>query len=390
LAFGDTAYGESGNDVFVLDALTVRRIDGGTGTDVIRLPDDTNNPVFDLRASTGWKGHTFERIEVLSMEDGLDQTLKLDRQGLQAVIDGENNLLNDELGLVVDGNIGDVIELTGDFEFVEDRTLSLPDLTQSQSLSTTSTTKAGLYTGLSEGNISLYFDQDVEVLVTHDNGGSSRYGNSSNNTITGTNQGGETLSGREGNDVLDGGAGSDRLLGGDGDDTLTFDGADAALDGGKGVDTLNLSGNIDLSGLDQISNIEQLDMSGNNTVDVLTVGFADLFDLVGDNSLSGLSTDSEEQGKVVVINGDAEDTLILSGEDVRNQTPTKTDIDLYGDGKTYALFQDTSLGIDVYVLSSLLGSESDSSSAESSSSTTGLSTLDSYLHGHSFDVFGGI
>jgi hypothetical protein len=389
IGFGDTAYGEKGDDVFVLDALTLRRIDGGEGIDQVILPDDPSNLTFDLRASAGWLGHSMDRIEVLNMDDSLNQTLRLDEQGLRGIIDEASQLLDGLLGLVVEGNAGDVIELTGSFEFAEDRYLLMSEVTASDSLTTTSY-QPELFTGLTDGEVSLYFDQDLAVIVSHENGGVSRYGNAGDNTLTGTGNSGETISGRAGDDILDGGAGSDIQLGGAGNDRLIFDAADVTVDGGNGVDTLSLSGSVDFTGLDNLSNIEQLDMSGNGTADELTVTFEDLFDLIGDNSLEAYVQSNEH--KVIVINGDSEDSLILEGQDVRLQTPTQTGIDLYGDGTTYALFQDTTLGLDVYVLSSLLASNDQSSavSEEPAPVVIGVTSLDQHVHQPSLDAFGGL
>ena len=96
--------------------------------------------------------------------------------------------------------------------------------------------------------------------------------------------------------------------------------------------------------------------------------------------------------QVIVINGDSEDSLILEGQDVRLQTPTQTGIDLYGDGTTYALFQDTTLGLDVYVLSSLLASNDQSSavSEEPAPVVIGVTSLDQHVHQPSLDAFGGL
>jgi len=92
---------------------------------------------------------------------------------------------------------------------------------------------------------------------------------------------------------------------------------------------------------------------------------------------------------VIVINGDTEDALIIEGSDVRTQTPIQTGIDLYGDGDSYALFQDATLGLDVYVLSTLLEAEPEPGSEKPTAPVTGLSSLDSYLHEPTLDAFGG-
>ena len=124
---GDSAVGEAGDDTFVLNSVAINRIDGGTGIDQIVLPGTIN---FDftkegidktLGTADDWLGHRFERIELLSMEDATNQTMALDASALRSINDGANGLLNDEAGLVVKGNIGDVINLSGDVDDTEDR-----------------------------------------------------------------------------------------------------------------------------------------------------------------------------------------------------------------------------------------------------------------------------
>ena len=68
----------------------------------------------------------------------------------------------------------------------------------------------------------------------------------------------------------------------------------------------------------------------------------------------------------------------------------QTDIDLYGDGTTYALFQDAGLGVDVYVLSDLLSAADPSGDQTASGPVMGTSTLDQYLYEPALDHFGGI
>ena len=395
LDIGDTAYGEEGDDSFVLDALLVQRIDGGAGVDQVFLPDVTT---FDftkdgsdnvLGTPDDWLGQRFERIELLSMEDATNQTMALDASALRSINDGANGLLNDEAGLVVKGNIGDVINLSGDFDYTEDRFAQMRTAVESSSGSAVTMTYAPeLFTGVSDGAVSLFFDQDVLVNVTHTNAGVSRYGHSGDDVLAGSSLGGETLAGRGGDDQLDALAGADRQLGGDGNDSIVFDSADLEMDGGNGVDTLLLSGSVDFSQLDQLANFEQVDMSGNNSADSLSLTFADVFELVGDNSLDAYVPANDH--KVLVINGDSEDALILNGVDIRNQTAVQTGIDLYGDGTTYALFQDTDLGVDVYVLSDLLSGASPSGSEKVSEPVMAAPTFDQYLYEPSADHFGGL
>ncbi|MDB4036330.1 hypothetical protein N9506_11050, partial [Pseudomonadales bacterium] len=392
---GDSAFGEAGDDTFVLNSVAINRIDGGTGIDQIVLPGTVN---FDftkegidktLGTADDWLGHRFERIELLSMEDVTNQTMALDASALRSINDGTNGLLNDEAGLVVKGNIGDVINLSGDFDYTEDRFAQMRTAVEPSSGSAVTMTYAPeLFTGVSDGAMSLFFDQDVLVNVTHTNAGVSRYGHSGDDGLAGSSLGGETLAGRGGDDQLDALAGADRQLGGDGNDSIVFDSADLEMDGGNGVDTLLLSGSVDFSQLDQLANFEQVDMSGNNSADSLSLTFADVFELVGDNSLDAYVPANDH--KVLVINGDSEDALILNGVDIRNQTAVQTDIDLYGDGTTYALFQDTDLGVDVYVLSDLLSGASPSGSEKVSEPVMAAPTFDQYLYEPSADHFGGL
>ena len=145
---------------------------------------------------------------------------------------------------------------------------------------------------------------------------------------------------------------------------------------------------VDFSNLDQLTNANQLDMADKIAADSLTLTFADIFELVGDNSLDAYVPANDH--KVLVINGDSGDTLFLDGVDIRNQTAVQTDIDLYGDGTTYALFQDAGSGVDVYFLSDLLSVADPSSSQKVSGPVMGTSTLDQYLYEPTLDHFGGI
>ena len=62
---GDSAFGEAGDDTFVLNSVAINRIDGGTGIDQIVLPGTVN---FDftkegidntLGTADDWLGHRF-------------------------------------------------------------------------------------------------------------------------------------------------------------------------------------------------------------------------------------------------------------------------------------------------------------------------------------------
>jgi hypothetical protein len=131
---------------------------------------------------------------------------------------------------------------------------------------------------------------------------------------------------------------------------------------------------VDLRGVENLKNIEILDMSQNGTADTLELNLADVLDIVGDNSLSGYEVESDN--KVLVIKGDAEDTVLIDGLDLDLISPDDTDVDLFGDGELYYLYQDA--GVSVYVHSDLVGSAA-------LSQVTGL---DSYIHNSPVDAFG--
>jgi len=106
---------------------------------------------------------------------------------------------------------------------------------------------------------------------------------------------------QEGDDEIDGGAGSDEIYGGSGDDTITYDSDDSIIDGGAGDDTLVLDTNtgIDFSALDNpdIQNIENIDLSGDNSLTKLTL--QDVIDM------------TDGTNKTLIIKGDSLDSVEL-------------------------------------------------------------------------------
>jgi len=147
------------------------------------------------------------------------------------------------------------------------------------------------------------------------------------------------------------------------------------------VDTAIISGNVDLSGVENLNNFEILDMSDNGTDDTLELNLADLVDIVGDNSLGAYENGSDN--KVLVINGDSTDSVILNGLDLSATAPTESEVDLFGDGELYYLFQEN--GVSLYVHSDL----SDTAEENQEKPASGLD-LHHYLHDGQVDAFGMI
>jgi Ca2+-binding RTX toxin-like protein len=118
-------------------------------------------------------------------------------------------------------------------------------------------------------------------------------------------QGSVTLDGAAGNDTLQGGSGSDAIEGGKGDDILDGGAGFNGLNGGAGTDTVVSSGDVNFTlnnltlsglGLDFLSNIEQVSLTGgnsNNTLDAsdFTLGSVTLEGAGGNDTLNGGSED---------------------------------------------------------------------------------------------------
>ena len=79
---------------------------------------------------------------------------------------------------------------------------------------------------------------------------------------------------------------------------------------------------------------------------------------------------------MLVIKGDAEDTVLIDGLGLDLISPDATDVDLFGNGELYYLYQDA--GVSVYVHSDLVGS----------AALPQITGLDSYLHNSPVDAFG--
>jgi hypothetical protein len=134
----------------------------------------------------------------------------------------------------------------------------------------------------------------------------------------------EILVGGQGNDTIGGGGGADSIQGGAGNDTIHLtDTAVFRVDGGGGFDTLelDLSGSIDFANLrGKISSIEEIDVT-NGSNNAMTLHLGDL--------LANAPQDSNFGGKasldnVLVINGNAGDTLSLSPSDNWGAADTTT------------------------------------------------------------------
>ncbi|MGP9519906.1 MULTISPECIES: VCBS domain-containing protein, partial [unclassified Psychrobacter] len=154
-----------------------------------------------------------------------------------------------------------------------------------------------------------------------------------NDTITTTNSsttvnsgaGDDRVTGGAGDDLLDGGTGVNTLVGGAGNDELVFSADNTLMDGGDGIDTLlinmasttidfgDISGDFDSS---VISNIEVIDLTGNDTQSLINIGTNDVITM----------TDSNNE---LFINGDNDDEVSVTADFVEQQVSDQADYTQY-------------------------------------------------------------
>jgi hypothetical protein len=341
----DTAFGGAGDDKFIVTP-GFKRIDGGDGFDVVEYMQSV-----DYRTV---EGHVLERIEVISIDDGLQQIVEFDAASIARIIDVEPSLTVVNSALVIVGDDFDRVKLYGDFlengERVVD-VLGLPQLLQ-------------VFT---EGDISLMVSISVETEIFRTDGSIGHFGSNSDDQLNGTGLN-DVLVGRSGSDTIDGQGGADVIEGGPGNDFLVHNPGDLVVDGGEGVDTLLIDSSllggapIDLTGVSNLTNMERLDMT-NGTADTLSLDIEDLLTMVGDNSLDAFLPDGN---KKMLVDGDASDTVILNGQDLSNVvggalsggvTSDFIPVDVLGNGELYVRFVDSTTFIDLYVHTSLVNND---------------------------------
>ena len=332
----DVLKGGAGNDILIFDYEDTLEINGGSGTDTLRISGE--NQFLDLTALNSVEHYNLitgiERIE-LSQGSG-SNTLRLNTADLLHLSDSSNSLL-------VDGNPGDKLLLEPN-EWSQENTVEI------------------------EGHVYKVFRNGVATLhvregITIETGVSVGIviGTDGNDTLTG-GVGNDTLDGGAGNDVLAGGAGADTLIGGAGDDTYLYnvgDGVDTIVDTalpgegntllfGEGITadslSLGLGSLLIRTGAEgdaiHIENFNPADVYGDhgietfqfadgttlNYTELLAKGF-DLTGTAGDDSLSGTNvvdrisglagndTLAGGQGDDLLMGGAGDDTYLYNPGD---------------------------------------------------------------------------
>jgi hypothetical protein len=227
-------------------------------------------------------GTRIDSVEVLSMVDGEGHILELDADAIVAMVDGVNELTGHADNIVVLGDEGDVLRAYGDFEAIGSYWLDPNDGQGGR-----------IFQAYDENGVRFYVD-DTVLLEVHRTDGT------------------EHIYGSRFADFIEGGPGADQLRAGAGDDQLVYDAADSVTDGWLGIDTL-LVDDVDLTGVTSIANIERLDMT-NGSPNTLQLDIADILTFVGDNGLDSLIPNGLFK---LIIDGDATDTVILNGQNLK-------------------------------------------------------------------------
>ena len=123
-------------------------------------------------------------------------------------------------------------------------------------------------------------------------GNDSILGGAGNDSIFGDgsgNGGDDSIDGGAGNDFIDGGGGSDFVDGGEGDDTIVFEDGGDTLDGGEsdevGGDVLLVDGTVDFGAVTTtLDNFEVVSTEDGSTDDEITLGLADILDIITDDT----------------------------------------------------------------------------------------------------------
>jgi Ca2+-binding RTX toxin-like protein len=208
----DSAFGGDGNDTILVTDTggngfqpEADLLDGGTGTDMLRISSATSSAVY-------LTGATITGIETLRVEAGYPWLTPAQFAAFTRVELGSAAGTLTTIGIKGNGTVN----------------LNLPDMPL--------LTSAGLTVLLAtDGTPGTAFTVHGRDLGTYVN--DSVFGSMGNDNIRGYG-GNDSLDGSVGNDTLAGGSGNDQLRGGDDDDTVWGSTGADTLEGGSGIDTL--------------------------------------------------------------------------------------------------------------------------------------------------------
>ncbi|HJV53156.1 MAG TPA: hypothetical protein VJ652_16935, partial [Noviherbaspirillum sp.] len=273
---GDTISTGAGDDTITYYAGD--HIDGGIGTDTLRLAGNTD---LDLTALDDGQ---LSGLEFIDLTAPGAQSVKLNAADARALSDSTDTV-------TVRGTADDTVTLQG---------LWVAGGTQPVVIDGT----ARQFTRYTLDGATVLIDPAVQIRI-------EAVGTEGDDTIA-TGGGDDTLKGAGGNDTLDGGSGSDVIEGGAGNDVLVYDAHDTRISGDGDNDTLRVDGGGTLINLYDTARPaadgERPTLEGIETVDLNTTGAnylaldADLLNALKD---SGAGT--------LTVNGNANDVLFIDG-----------------------------------------------------------------------------
>jgi len=284
------ATGGAGKDTFILDGDQNFTIDGGAGSDTLKIVSASTDLDFSNNTTESFTG-----IDVIQFDDTTSETTHTFSSSLLneavLIVKGEAAVAgdNDHLGVAMDETSVDLSGVTIDDKM--DDIVVTSTAVASSALTITGSAYADTVTAGSQSD-TINLGEGANTVVDAGDGDDVITGGAGVDTVTQAGAGNDTMNLGDGNNVVtDAGAGNDTITTGSGDDTVTTSGAgNDVMNLGDGANTAD--GN---SGDDSIT--------GGKNVDTFTGGDGKdtLNGLAGADVLYGDNAGAKEKGTLTVI-----------------------------------------------------------------------------------------
>lgn len=332
----DSLVGGAGADTLAVDSFDLS-IDGGQDTDLVVSESDID--LTDGRF-TSVENITLADVYVMDEETGeevLSETQPISATGdsLANTIAGNlaDNSLNGGAGAdILDGGAGDDTLFIDIADTLVDGNDGIDSIVSETTVALSETRFANVENIILSG--------EANISATGNDNDNNILGNDANNTLDG-GAGVDYLSGGDGADSLFGGDGIDTLIGGLGNDTLVLDISDytgdtlnsALVDGVEGNDWVVADFSINLEGSSSIFNIDNILLTGSDTLSASGDGAANqIVGNSGNNTLTGA-------GGLDTLTGGTGSDLFILGDATGNAFGVDKD-------NTFALITDFIIGTD--------------------------------------------
>ena len=336
----DSILGGAGSDTLVVDGSDLA-IDGGDDSDVVVSGSD-----IDLTDGRFTSVENITLADVYVMDEGTGEEVLSETQPISATGDSlantivgnltANSLSGGEGADILDGGAGDDTLFIDSADTLVDGNDGIDSIVSETTVALSETRFANVE------NIILSGEENISA--TGDDNDNQLIGNDANNTLDG-GAGADYLSGGDGADSLFGGDGIDTLIGGLGNDTLVLDISDytgdtlnsGLVDGVDGNDWVVADLSINLEGSSSIFNIDNILLTGSDTLSAIGDGAANqIIANSGNNTLTGA-------GGLDTLTGGTGSDLFILGDTTGNA---------FGEDKdsTFALITDFTVGTDMLQL----------------------------------------